>query len=107
MSRAYTADEVREKMLTHIRNMVEYWAGLPDMSVEDRCDGVAFSVLTMLDGATELPACAVSVAAHPDDQAYHQGQGENWYPDGLVINADCDLHEAYAALVREKSPGRG
>lgn len=34
---------------------------------------------------------------HPDDKAYRQADGENWYKPGQVINDDCALHDEFYA----------
>lgn len=78
-----SVEDTRSQMMQHVRTMVKYWAELPGLSVEDRCDGVAFSIFTMLDGATALPRFTVS--AQQEDGA------------DLEINADCDLHDLYTA----------
>jgi hypothetical protein len=83
--------------------MVRYWATLPDvdnatgrqMTVSDRCDGVAFSILTMLDGSSSnLPGFALRPTPHPDDKAFNIAEGENWFDPGCEI-VDA-LHEHYA-----------
>jgi hypothetical protein len=89
MVRSLVADELRNQMVEHIDRMVRYWAELPGLSVEDRCDGVAFSILTMLDGASALPR--FTLAAESDRK----------HEDGVVINADRDLHDVYTAFRRE------
>ena len=95
-STAYTKEEAREMMLDHIRVMCEYWARedrRPD--IKDKLNGLAFSILTMLDGETmELPAMDIVLRPHPDDKAYHQSNGEKWFKDGMVIN-DAPLHELF------------
>jgi hypothetical protein len=96
--RAITREEAREKILTTIRGIVRYWAGLPnpDLSVWDRCDGVAFSILNIFDGSNvSLPAMNISLQPCEEDTAYNQEQGQNWYEPGMVINEDCQLHELY------------
>lgn len=94
-SRAYTMEEVREKFLAHVREMVLYWERedrKPD--VHDKLSGLAFSILSALDGCSgDIPGFQVIPSAHPDDRKYHEERGENWYPD------DCDiaggLHEHF------------
>jgi len=80
-----TVEEVRAEVLEHVRLMVKYWSELPgEMSVADRCDGVAFSILTMIDGSTPVPPLLLSVLAEDDDPEY---------TNGMMINPDCMLHE--------------
>jgi hypothetical protein len=55
-------EERRRDFLAFVRNRVAYWAGLPDfdaatgkpVTVWDRCDGVAFSLLLALDSGMTL-----------------------------------------------------
>lgn len=96
MSRAFTKDEVREQVLAHIRNVSHYWAAEQNAgTVRERCEGVAFSVLSMIDGCTDLPAFDIVVRPHPDDKQFCIEEGENYMPDGLVINDDCHMHELF------------
>lgn len=93
--RVYTKDEVRDKFLEHVRDMANYWATTPQGgTVQERCEGVAFSILAMLDGNSgALPGFEVIPHPHPTDKEYHKSAGENWFPD------DCDiagaLHEKF------------
>ena len=102
--RAYTAEEARSQYLGHIRNMVRYWASLPEVdkvtgerrSVKDRLDGLAFSILVMIDGESNLPSLDLTLSPHHSDKDYFISEGENWFEFGQVIN-DCMLHEIFSA----------
>jgi hypothetical protein len=97
MSKAKTAEEIREDILAHIRHIAHYWASLPDKTAQERCDGVAFSILALIDGHTDsAPAIDLVMRPHPGDKAFHQAEGEDWIKDGTVVNDDCLLHELYA-----------
>lgn len=78
-------EELRQRFVQHILTMVDYWTTLPDLETPARCDGVAFSILTMLDGVAALPR--FTVAAQLEDGS------------DVVINEDCDLHDIYADAV--------
>ncbi len=76
-------------MVEHIDRMVRYWAELPqEISIEDRCDGVAFSILTMLDGASQVPRVTLLSFTESGEE--------------VVINDDCDMHDEYTAFRRSK-----
>lgn len=100
--RAFTEEELRDIILQHIRGLVKYWARLPaEMTLEERCDGVAFSILTMLDGATVgIPSIDLVFRPHPSDKAFHIEEGENWIEPGTTIS-DV-LHERYCAMEKKK-----
>jgi hypothetical protein len=79
--REYTTDEVREKFLQYIHSLCHYWRTVENPT-SDRFDGLAFSILAMLDGSSiELPAFAVVPAPHQDDKLYHIEEGSNWFPE--------------------------
>ena len=99
-SRAYTQEEVREQLLGHIQHLCHYWATVkltdtPD-TIRERLDGLAFSILTMIDGCSGLPAFDLIPAPHEEDKAFAINEGENWY-DKEVIN-ECQLHELFSSL---------
>lgn len=94
--RAFTKEEIREKLLSHFRGIVEYWAKeVPDdKTVEERISGAVFSVLSALDGSSvNLPAFKIIPDPHHTDKDYHIDKGENYYPDD--VNIGGVLHELY------------
>lgn len=100
--RAYTSEELRNNVLNHVRLMVEYWATLPGLDERSRCDGVAFSILTMIDGSADQPPMALVALSSDEDKKYSVEKGENWVEHGTVINDDVMLHEEYNSPEREE-----
>lgn len=98
--RAHTADEATELYLQHIAAIAAYWANQTDQSILARCNGVAFSILTLFDGDTMLPSCDITVAPHPDDEQFLRDEGENWFIAGQVLN-DEPLHEIWYKFERK------
>ncbi len=99
----YTEDEVREQFLNHILHLVDYWeneTGAPDSA--SKLDGLAFSLLVLLDGGTDLPQFIVASLPHPSDKSFHQEEGGNWYPENHASDVKGDigggLHEMYSYL---------
>jgi hypothetical protein len=79
-----------------MRNLASYWGSVPEKSVEDRLSGLCFSLLNIFDGTSlGLPAFDLVVRPHPDDKALHIRNGERYYEDGMVINADVHMHEEF------------
>ena len=100
--RQYTEEEVREKLLTHIWAMIDYWTQVKqshNKSTREVVAGAMFSVLATLDGGSaELPAFIVAPCPHPEDKEYYQQNGENWFPENHTVDVQCDLgplHETF------------
>ncbi len=91
--RAYTEEEVRAKLLQHIHRICEYWEMEPEVPlVLDKLRGVAFSILTILDGQDAgFPAFIVAPDPPEDDSLYHWERGENWYPDNTEASVKCNI----------------
>jgi hypothetical protein len=102
--RAFTDKEVRQQLFASMRSLSKYWAA-QNGTIEDRMDGLCFSLLNIFDGNTmalpaiditldPLPAMKLSPAPHDSDKAYLKKQGENWYEKGMLIN-NCQMHEEW------------
>jgi hypothetical protein len=95
MSSEKPAGEVKDELLDHIRCVADYWARLPDKTPKERCDGVAFSILTMIDGCSGgMPAFDLLVSPHEDDKKYNIDNGNDYYQPKMMIN-DCMLHDEF------------
>lgn len=95
-TRAITKEELREQILNQMRVYAREWAALPNKTEQERCDGLAFSILNIFDGTTAaLPAFDIVARPHPDDKRYYQENGENYIEDGTILNDDCMLHDLY------------
>jgi hypothetical protein len=82
--RAYTEAEVIDMLVSHVSEVADYWAttdlkrpefGIttPEEDIRHRCRGVAFTVLSTLDGASlGLPGFDLIPTPHPSDKAYHE-----------------------------------
>lgn len=93
---AYTKEEARKAFLDHIRALATYWANVERQTTEERISGALFSVLSLIDGSTlTFPAMDIVLRPHPEDKAFHKGEGEKWFKDGMVINDDVHLHELF------------
>lgn len=97
MSREYTVDEIRDQFLDHVRSLIKYWEiDSRAISTRDKLDGLAFSILSALDGSSaNLPGFIVAPNPHPDDMDYHKSQDVNWYPQAPEVPGDIGgcLHE--------------
>lgn len=93
--RAYTEAEVRDILLDHIRGICKYWANDDRVKTkEDLANGVAFSILSILDGdSPEIPAIDLVLRPHKEDKDSAIEDGENYYKPGMTIS--CVLHEHF------------
>ncbi len=88
-----TVEEMEERFLDQIDAYVLYWKTLSDVDIGVRLRGLAFSMLAILDGKSNLPGFKVVPCPHPDDRAYHEDLGEKPWPDGCDISGG--LHDAW------------
>lgn len=95
MPKVKTKEELREEFLNGVRGIVQYWLDAPHMDEKGRCEGVAFSILTMLDGGSGAFPCSIDLVArpHPDDKEFNIKEGNDYIEDGTIINEDVLLHE--------------
>lgn len=95
MSRELTREEVRERFLTHVRNLVTYWEKSERApTAREKLEGVAFSILVAIDGgAMGLPSFILAPNPHPEDKPYHQENKEDWWPENhhLDEGINCDI----------------
>lgn len=98
--RAWTEEEMRDKLIEHIWSLVDYWNrdDLPAAKTQrDRLSGMAFSILSMLDGATmDIPGVDLVLQPHPDDKDYLKSSGENWIEPGTTLS--FSLHDYFHKL---------
>lgn len=92
--RPYTEEEAREAFLGHLRALIVSWESLPQKTSREKLEGLAFSILSTLDGCSRLPAMDLVLRPHETDEAYCRETGENWWLDGMVIN-ETMLHEQF------------
>jgi hypothetical protein len=97
MSRAYTKEEMREMFLSQCRDVAWFWSTAQGKTPREMCDGVAFSILNIIDGTSAgFPAAVtLSMDPHPSDRQYCIDNGEDWVEPDQVINDDVMLHDLY------------
>ena len=97
MSREYTKKEVRDKVLKHMKHLAKYWADQKGKTDLEKIEGAMFSTLVILDGGcSDIPGFDVVCRPHPSDKEYHQNEGIDWFPDGMIINDDVEMHHEFA-----------
>lgn len=110
--RPFTEAEVREKFLAHVREMVRYWEDEERQpGIRQKLEGLAFSLLALIDGeAASLPGFALIPCPHPDDKAFHEARGEDYYPDFSPGEDVCDisgsLHSEFVNPPKGRKAGR-
>lgn len=101
-TRPYSKQEVQEMVISTVAEIAEEYANDPDLTVLDKCHGVAFSVLAALDGTRNgMPALDLVVASTTQEVSLCQEQGEPFYENGMVVNSDRKLHTRYDQIRRE------
>jgi hypothetical protein len=102
--RAYTEEEARQLFLEQVYEIMEFWVKESRKSdLKDKMEGCIFSILALIDGSNiGIPAMTLAMNPHPEDKSYHQGQGENWFEDGLEITGNVELHNEWCRLRAKK-----
>lgn len=78
------------------RQYATFWALAPGKTLQERCDGVAYSLLGVLDGdVTGLPPLDLVTRPFAGDAQQRIADGKNYFESGMVINDDCMLHDLY------------
>jgi hypothetical protein len=93
---AMTVDQARDNLVSHIWSLIHYWRMVdPGRSTDYKMEGLAFSILTMLDGESlNLPAMSVTPIADPDSE---------WPSEDI----GGSLHERFHDIGREMGLLRG
>lgn len=90
--RQKTEEEVRKEFLAHVRHLVEYWHDVDDRDPKDKLNGLAFSIMSAIDGCSvDLPAFILAPFPHKDDKKYNVGKKKNYYPENNKSNVKCDI----------------
>jgi hypothetical protein len=105
--RQMTKDECVDKLLKQLAGISHYWATLPpnpnsplesdhvEKTPLDRCNGLVFSILAMLDGSNiGFPAFNLVPDPAKGDSEYLAAQGQHFWPD-TPINDDTHLHDLW------------
>jgi hypothetical protein len=93
--RAYTAEEAQQKYLDSFRQMTRYWAEIPNKTIEERCEGLAFSILVTLAGRGGLPTVQLTLNPHPDDREDAEACGDNWFDPGTPLDTESMMHACW------------
>lgn len=114
MARELTPKEIRDRFIYRVAAEVRYWLEVPESRcppgqdlVDWRVKSVAYSILMMLDGCTDLPRFLVAPDPHPDDREFDAGNGEDWFPENdasdVKANIAGSLHDDFICLIASKA----
>jgi hypothetical protein len=99
-----STDEVRTRFLEAVWRSID-GAARSDRPPREQLQHLAFSLLCALDGSVVgLPGFVVAPRPHPDDRAWSQERGEDWFPQNhrVKVRADIagELHEQFFEVGR-------
>ena len=104
-ARAWTPEETARLLVTKTVDIANYWAKVPNQTKEQACQGVAFSILSMLDGSNvDLPAFDLVPSVHKDDKQYAIDAGHNYFEPANVVSTP--LHEMFHRIQKEFDEGQ-
>lgn len=78
------SEKARDEFLDSIIDCVDYWDKVDGRNQKERLSGLAFSILTLIDG------CSSS----------NDFKGYSIYLNDCEINKNCELHEEYCERER-------
>ena len=111
MSRETTKDEARKEFLNAVKDIADCWVHSEGTTVDEKCNGVAFSILVLLDGCNvNVPVFSVIPVPHSSDKEYSIQKGENYYADvsdeiyKMGIGAGVELHDEFCHM-RDNNKG--
>lgn len=90
MSKELTRDEVRQRFIVSIRDCILYWSEQEETDLH-KLEGLAFSILVILDGGTGLPGFIVAPNPHPDDKEFLTSSGEDFFSENYESDIKCDI----------------
>lgn len=94
MSNPKSKDEMLKTFVAQVNCITHYWSKL-DISDNEKCEGVAFSMMNIFDGTCGGFPCAVDLVLrpHPEDKQYNIDNEDDYVVDGMCINDEVHLHE--------------
>jgi len=97
MNEQYSKEEVLDMFMANIRLVTRHWSMQKGLTDKERCEGLASSILTTIDGRSGGFPCALDLVArpHPDDKQFAIDNDDKYIEDGTVIN-DCLLNKLFA-----------
>lgn len=107
--RKLTREECRDKFLSHIAGIVDYWyreSRTPHTLA--KMEGLVHSLLVTLDGCSgDMPAFLIAPHPHPDDKEYCIDNGYEFYwPQNHEAELDSEigggLHEQWHKYCKYK-----
>ena len=92
MSKKITKQELKEQFVQAAKDIAYHWAAVEDRTDKQRCDGVAYSILALIDGCVHMPSMDLVMRPNPKAKEHLIGKDEDWVEEGMIINRDAYLH---------------
>ena len=102
-------EEARKMFLGTVLGIAQHWANESrETDVQKKCEGVAFSIMSLLDGCNgNLPGFLLIPCPHPDDKEFMKSEGDDWFKEVPENVVDYDiggnrLHDLFSEMRNEK-----
>lgn len=94
--RELTPTECRDRFITHVRSLIDFWASdrsaCSGQPIGDQMAGLVHSILTAIDGsAVALPSFLLAPQPHPSDKDFHIERGEAYWPRAVLVDPGLDI----------------
>ena len=102
-SREKTREEVQKEFLKYIKELIDYYEiESGKVSIREKLESLAFSILVAIDGESPLPAFILAPDPHKLDKPYCIDKNKNYFPENLKNNVKCnisgELHDLFCKM---------
>ena len=92
MSQEKSKEEVRGEFIDNIKLLIDIWDNTTNETPRSKLEGLAHSILTMLDGGSgNICGFIVAPLPHQDDKQYCIDNNKDYYPQNHESNVSCDI----------------
>jgi len=89
--REMTEEEMAGIIMDDIFDTIYFYEKQDQQDTREKLEGLAFSILVLLDGGANLPRMIVAPDPESGDRQHYIQEGENWIPENQNVKVNCNL----------------
>lgn len=107
VSKEKSEEQVKKEFINKVQEYIDYWVGIKSQNIRECANGVAFSILNIIDGTIgDLPKFILAPNPHIDDKQFLIKNNEDYYPENNNSKIKCDisgdLHTLFTTSKKEE-----